>query len=362
MNSVKRRSLAEPLSNERGAVAVMTAVFSLALLVAAAAAIDIGHALVAKNELQNTADAAALGGARALGAIYAGMTVAQQETYALTSGHRAMIVAAVQTIAVQNSAAGVSITILPTDIEIGTWHPEDPNDPVHQDLAPPKAVRVTARRDASANGAISTFFAQVAKVSPINVNAVATAELASPVGQTAPGQLNVPFGISTYYFTQFGCGDTIKFYPNDGTPQACSAWHTFDQSPASAKRLETIINGLRTGTYQSPATHPGMDLNFTNGNLASVFPDLIKLYNAKKDANGNWDVFVPVYDSPNCDANSNRGALPIVGYAKARVTNVQGSPNHLITATVQCNMIEGNTTGGGPPFGPVLSPIPGLVE
>ena len=38
------------------------------------------------------------------------------------------------------------------------------------------------------------------------------------VGQTAPGQLDVPFGISAYYFTQFGCGDAIKFYPNDGTP------------------------------------------------------------------------------------------------------------------------------------------------
>lgn len=337
----------------------MTAIFLLVLLAAMAAAIDIGHALVAKNELQNTADAAALAGTRALGIVYEGMTPAQQQTYTLTSGARATIVAAVQATAVANSAAGVPITVNAADIAIGTWNP---TTRIHTSTVnQPKAVRVWARRDGAANGAISTFLAGVMGLTSVNVNAVATADMTA-VGQTAPGQLDVPFGISTFYFTQFGCGNTIKFYPNDGTPQACSAWHTFDQSPANANRLRTIIDGLRTGTYQSPATQPGMDLNFTNGNLASVFPNLIQLYNAKKDANGNWDVFVPVYDSPNCAANSNRGPLPIVGYAEARITNVQGSPNHLITATVLCNIFEGNTTGGGPPYGPVLSTIPGLVE
>ena len=114
------------------------------------------------------------------------------------------------------------------------------------------------------------------------------------------------------------------------------------------------------GSYQSPATAPGDSLNFTNGNVASAFPNLINLYNAKKDANGYWDVFVPVYQSPDCAPPN--GALPIIGYAEARITNVQGAPNFLISATILCNIFEGNTTGGGPPFGPVLSTIPGLVE
>lgn len=357
MNNVKRKQLLDALGNEHGAVAVMTAILLVVLLAMAAGAIDIGHALVAKNELQNTADAAALAGTRALGLVYEGMTPAQQQAYTLTGGDQATIVTAVQTTAAANSAAGVSITINAADIAIGTWNP---TTRVHTPTVnQPKAVRVWARRDAAANGAISTFLAGVIGMTSIGVNAVATADMTA-VGQTTPGQLDVPFGISTYYFTQFGCGDTIKFYPNDGTPQACSAWHTFDQSPASANTLRTIIDGLRTGSYQSPGTAPGDMLNFTNGNVASAFPNLIDLYNAKKDANGNWDVFVPVYQSDECTPPN--GALPIVGYAEARITNVQGSPNHLITATVLCNIFEGNTTGGGPPFGPVLSTIPGLVE
>lgn len=347
-----------PVSNSRGVAAVMTALFMVVLLAMGAAAIDIGHALVARNELQNVSDAAALAGTRALGLVYEGMSIAAQQSYTLSGGDQATVVAAVQATASANSAAGVPITIDPADVAIGTWNPYTrTHTPT---LNQPKAVRVLARRDASANGAISTFLANVVGMSSVDVRAVATADM-SAVGQTAPGQLDVPFGISSYYFTQFGCGDAIKFYPNDGTPMACSAWHTFDLSPANANTLRnTVINGLLNGTYTTPATSPGDTLNFINGNVASAFPNLINLYNAKKDANGNWDVFVPVYDSPSCTPPT--GPLPIVGYAEARITNVQGAPNFLISATILCNIFEGNTTGGGPPYGPVLSTIPGLVE
>ena len=336
----------------------MTALFLVVLLAMGAAAIDIGHALVARNELQNVSDAAALAGTRALGVMYEGLTVAEQQSYVLSSGDAAAVIAAVQATASANTAAGVSITIDPADVAIGTW---DPYTRTHTPTVnQPKAVRVLSRRDASANGAISTFLANIVGMSSVDVRAVATADM-SAVGQTAPGQLDVPFGISEFYFTQFGCGDYIKFYPNDGTPQACSAWHTFDLSPANANTLRnTVIDGMTNGTYQSPGTSPGDTLNFINGNVASAFPNLINLYNAKKDANGNWDVFIPVYESPSCAPPN--GAIPIIGYAEARITNVQGSPDHLIEATILCNIFEGNTTGGGPPYGPVLSTIPGLVE
>jgi len=347
-----------PLNNSRGVTAVVVAIFLTVLLAMGAAAIDIGHALVARNELQNVSDAAALAGTRALGIIYEGMTNAQQQSYVLTGGDQAIVEAAVQATANANSAAGVAITINASDIQIGVWNlaTRTHTPTVNQ----PKAVRVISRRDPSANGAISTFLANVVGMSSVSVGAVATADMTA-VGQTAPGQFDVPFAISEYYFTEFGCGDAIKFYPNDGTPQACSAWHTFDQSPANANTLRTIVDGMiPPPTYLSPATTPGGDLNFTNGNVASAFPNLINLYNAKKDAYGNWDIFTPVYQSPDCTPPN--GAIPIIGYAAARITNVQGAPNFLISATILCNIFEGNTTGGGPPFGPVLSTIPGLVE
>jgi len=352
------KHLMKPLNNSRGVTAVVVAIFMTVLLAMGAAAIDIGHALVARNELQNVSDAAALAGTRALGFIYENMTQTAQQTYVLTGGDQAIIETAVQTAANANSAAGVAITINASDIQIGIW------DPATRTLTPtvnqPKAVRVLSRRDASANGTISTFLANVIGMSSLSVGAVATADMTA-VGQTGPGELDVPFAISEYYFTQFGCGDSIKFYPNDGTPQACSAWHTFDQSPANANTLKTIIDGMTNNTYQSPATTPGDNLNFINGNVASTFPNLINLFNSKKDpSTGYWDVFIPVYQSSECTPPN--GAIPIIGYAKARITAVQGAPNFLIQATILCNIFEGNTVGGGSPFGPVFSTIPGLVE
>jgi Flp pilus assembly protein TadG len=296
MNKPMMKHVMESLNNSRGVTAVVVAIFLTVVLAMGAAAIDIGHALVARNELQNVSDAAALAGTRALGIIYEGMTPAAQQSYTLTGGDKAIVEAAVQATANANSAAGVSITIAPSDIAIGLW---DPATRTHTPTVnQPKAVRVMSRRDASANGAISTFLANVVGMSSISVGAVATADMTA-VGQTGPGELNVPFAISEYYFTQFGCGDSIKFYPNDGTPQACSAWQTFNQSPSNANTLKQIINGMipTPPTDQSPATAPGDSLNFTNGNVASAFPNLINLFNAKKDSSAvppSWDVFVPV--------------------------------------------------------------------
>ena len=352
----------EPVRNERGAVAATVALFLVVLLAMGAAAIDVGHSMVARNELQNASDAAALAGARALGVIYTGLTPTAQQAYMLTAGDRATIVAQAQTAAASNNAAGVPVTINAADVQIGIW------DPVARVLNPtaaqPKDVRVITRRDGAANGPVSTFLAQVVGITSVNVNAAATAEL-SAIGSTTPGALNVPFAISQFYFTSgFGCGNVITFYPSNGTPQSCAGWQTFDSPSHSDITLRNIINGLRTGTFTSPGTEAGISsVNMTNGTLSNPsWNALINLYNSQKDASGGWDVFVPVYAGTTAASCNPSGFTPIVGYATARVTSVQGQPNAQILATIQCNVYEGNTSGGGPPFGPTFATIPGLVE
>lgn len=361
MKSTLITKLMSPINDSRGVTLVTVAVMMTVLLAMAAAAIDIGHALVARNELQNVSDAAALAGTRALGVIYEGLTPAAQKTYVLSSGDRAAIVTRVQTAAAANHAAGVPITINAGDVQIGIW------DPATRVLTPtvnqPRDVRVIARRDGAANGPISTFLAQVVGMTSINVSAAATAEL-SAVGSTGPGVLNVPFAISQYYFTAFGCGNVIMFYPSDGTPQSCAGFQSFDDPSHSDITLRNIINGLANGTYTSPATEAGISsIDMTNGTLSTpTWNALINLFNVKKDASGGWNVFVPVYagtDASSCHPNN---WMPIVGYAEARVTSVVGKPNPQIVATIQCDIFQGPSSGGGPPFGPVFATIPGLVE
>ena len=193
--------LMKPLRNSRGAAAVMVALTLTVLLAMGAAAIDIGHALVARNELQNAADAAALAGARTLGIAYEGMTPAQMATYTLTGGDQAAIVAAAQTTSALNQAAAVNVAVNAADVQVGLWN--SGTKTFTPTANQPRSVRVVTHRDGSANGPISTFLANVVGMSTVNVSAAATAELTA-IGSTPPGALDFPVAISELFFSQFG--------------------------------------------------------------------------------------------------------------------------------------------------------------
>jgi len=372
MNNVKKSKLMACPEDSRGAAAVMVSIMIVVLLAAGAAAIDIGHALVARNELQNVSDAAALAGDRALAIIYQGMSPAAQQSYVLTGGDQATIVAAAQATALANSAAGVPITVNAADIAIGYWNfgtrTFTPGNAV------PTAVRVIARRDGAANGPISTFLANIVGMSSVNVGAVGTANL-GPINAVPPATMDAPFGISQFYFNSgFGCGDTIQFSPSNGTPQSCAGWTSYDQSPFNNNTMRSIVNQMAQGNNPSPGAVAGQtSLVFGNGNLGNqTWTALENLYQYHINNDGEWISLVPVYGDNDCQPNLWK---PIVGFASVKITFVggPGNPNNALNCTggnvapgcirgvVQCNVFNGNA-GGGIPFGPTFSTIPGLVE
>jgi Flp pilus assembly protein TadG len=365
MNSLSRykgseamciRCLLAPLRNSRGAAAVMVAITMVVMLAMAAMALDVGHALVARNELQNAADAGALAGARALGLIYESMPSSSYASYVISTGDTATVSSAVQSTALLNAAAGANISVNGGDIQVGVW------DSATRTFTPtanvPRAVRVITRRDGAANGPISTFLAQVIGVTSVNVNAVATAQLTA-IGSSIPGALDLPLAISELFFSQFGCGDSIMLYPSNGTPQSCAGFTTFDQAPPNDSRMRSILDGMIAGTYQSPSTIAGQtQLQFTNGTLSNPTWDaLTALFQQRSAGTGYWDAFVPVYQGNDCSPS---GAITIAGYATMRITNVHGQPGATITGNVQCPQFESGV-GGGPGFG-VFTTLPGLVE
>ena len=72
---------------QRGAVAVMTGLVAIALLAFMGLAVDLGHAYVGTSELQNSADAAALAGAKELDQTLAGVTAAVNKAVAIAAQH-----------------------------------------------------------------------------------------------------------------------------------------------------------------------------------------------------------------------------------------------------------------------------------
>lgn len=346
-----------PLENERGAAAVMVSLFLVVLLAMGAAAIDIGHGMVARNELQNASDAAALAGTRTLGLVYEGLTPAEMQTYVLTGGDQTAIFNAVQGAGVANLAAGVAVTVSTSDIQIGQW------DAATRIFTPtvnqPRAVRVLTRRDSTANGPIATFLGGVVGLASMSPNAVATAELTA-IGSTALGALDLPLAISELFFSQYGCGDSIMLYPSNGTPESCAGFMTYDQSPSNDITFRNIVTGLTDGSYQTPPTTAGQTyMNFTNGTLSNPsWNALVDLFNLKRGSTCCWDALVPVYEGNDCSPS---GSILIKGYANIRITNIQGPPNHTITGNVECPQFETGGVGGGPAYG-VFTTVPGLVE
>jgi Flp pilus assembly protein TadG len=337
----------------------MVAITMTVLLAMAAATIDIGHALVAKNELQNSADAGALAGARALGILYEGMTPAAMGSYQLSGGDAATIKTAVQTTAVLNVAAGVNITVNAGDVQIGLWN--SATRTFTPTVIQPRSVRVITRRDGTANGPISTFLASAVGMTSVNVGAVATAELTA-LASTPPGALDLPLAISQLFFSQNGCGNAIMLYPSNGNPQSCAGFTTFDQTPSSNATMLAIINGMINQTYTTPSTTSATSqLNFTNGTLSNgTWNALVSLFQLRSAGTSprHWDALVPVYEGNDCSPS---GAIPIIGYANIQITNIHGQPGATIVGNVTCPLFQAGGVGGGPVFG-VFSTLPGLVE
>jgi hypothetical protein len=318
---------------------------------------------VTQNELQNIADAGALAATRQLGVVYAGLTPEQQKdkTRSLTADEKAQMLAVLEKVAGLNKAGGKSgIVISASDISIGTW--DFATKTLTPTLIRPTAVSVTARRDDNVNGPIRTFFAGVMGKSGMNVAASATAAL-GPLGSLAPGEGNIPVGISKRWFDEGrACGDSIKFHPT-GTLDGCAGWHTFKDGPANASRLTKTLTGLEENTYKSPEIIAGQtELEFSGGTLASAFDAMKSLYDANKGSDGTWDVKIPVYDSDDCSNPS--GTLLIVGFATATVTQVIEAPDKQFIAEVTCDEILDGRPGGTVVDGGLspLSTVPALVS
>ncbi|BAL26417.1 pilus assembly protein TadG-related protein [Azoarcus sp. KH32C] len=75
-------------SRQRGVTAIMTGLMAVVLFAFGGLVLDLGHLYIAKSELQNAADAAALAGAKELNHTAAGVTAAVNKAIAIAAQHR----------------------------------------------------------------------------------------------------------------------------------------------------------------------------------------------------------------------------------------------------------------------------------
>ncbi len=167
-------SINERLRHQRGAVAIWFALLLPVLLGLAALAVDLARIHLVKVELQNAADAAAMGGARSLTDAGALSGDAFNWTAAADSA---------RAFAKRNVANGVKIQ--DANIETGYWNLQNPSSGLHGTLGTGDvpAVRATiAIAEGQNSGPLNLLFAPILGIGESNVQASAIAVIAPPKG------------------------------------------------------------------------------------------------------------------------------------------------------------------------------------
>ena len=225
-------------SNRRGTILVLVAFLSVPLIGIVAFAVDYGHLMKVRCDLQRYADCAAL--------------AAVQDLIPDPTGYQdlAAVQAATRDYVTQNLGSG--FTVLNSDIEMGRYDP----DTIYSQVSLLNSgvydtVRVTLRRDSSANTKVPLFFAKVFGMNDSDVVATGTAVLQKG-RYLLPGADVLPFAVPKHEWNALNPGDEWVIY-GDGKMEDLSGnvvpgnWGTLDignENNSTSDLGDQIVNGL----------------------------------------------------------------------------------------------------------------------
>jgi hypothetical protein len=225
-------------SKRRGTILVFVAIFSVPLIGIVALAVDYGHLMKIRSDLQRYADCTALAAVQGLVPDEMG----NQDLDAVRAATREYVV--------KNLGAG--FTVLDSDIEIGRY---DPNTIYSQVTLLNSGIydtlRVKLRRDSSANSAVPLFFANVFGMSSSDVVASSTAVLQK--GRFLPPGADVlPFAVPEAEWDTLSEGDEWSIYGDgkildDDGNTIPGNWGTLDigsEANSTSDLGDQVVNGL----------------------------------------------------------------------------------------------------------------------
>ena len=361
----RKTRLGSFMRDTEGAVAVMTVLILVALLGMAALAIDLGQIYFVRNDLQNTADAAALAAA--------GKLITTQNGVAVRDANAAQQ-AALTVAQLQRQLAGLP-DIAPgarndLTITFGEWNLKtgDPTTAWTEigstcgSTSNANAIRITLHRGVgTVTGPVINLFAGIFGVNTSDVQATATAYLGY-TNEVQTGGVQVPlalpstgansplasngragwfaslFGPSeavatttkTYVFKDTG-GSTVPtnvptspvaaLDPNQGYFFTPAANPTYNDVPATIQNIiaKTYTPSLK-GTAKVPVLVPDLKVGdqiwpaseypWGSSNMKPIFDNLTTAYNAKKDANGKWHTTVVVHGLKSTASLTGKSGFP----------------------------------------------------
>jgi hypothetical protein len=341
---------------ERGAVAAFVVFCLVALVAFVALALNLGHLMAVRGELQNAADMAALSGAGVLDGTAA--NVANAPTTARTFGND------------NRTDSHVAMGVANGDITVGTWSMTARTfTPATATTAPTDvvAVRVRTYRDATHSGPVDVLFGSFLGRSQSNVAASAIAVAGGP-SQVPCAQM--PIAISACYVDPDAnvCGQTFRIYfanniINNG------AWTTFDLG-ANAADIVALLNGAVSNPPVCTPLLTGKSVNLINGQVNVGCQDLAN--NVWQQAGGTSKQWVvPVIDlgtpcpPPGTPQSYNKTAT-VKTFIYISITAVScgggaGQGGKYIEAVVGCDQVAPGGSIAGGPFNQSINPMPPVL-
>ena len=177
---------------EQGIITPVLAVCLAVGLGFLALSVDLGQLFVARNELQNIADAAALAGAKKL------IQAKDPANPDLAAVYCSDAIATAQAVAADNRSLGTVMTVSNADVTLGQWNLTNGTFNKTGCSTNPldvTAIQVTVTRDGTENPSIASFFGGILGSTTMNSSATAVAYL----GLAGTSSLTIPFGVSTNY-------------------------------------------------------------------------------------------------------------------------------------------------------------------
>lgn len=352
--------------DETGAVAVITALCLGVFIMLLALVLDIGHIMSVRSELQNAADASVLAGARELR-----NTPPSQGHMTPFTGIPNCGTATTVSSNLINTTDAQDIAIAAVDIELGHWGwPKEPDFPLNQFVplsacsANVNAIRVTARKDASINEPVTTWFARILGIETVDVTSRQAIAAQGYVNQVVPGRV-FPVAINQDWLNgvlaQPIPAGGILFNPDK---QDNGGWAAPpDQNPNAADLKNWVDNG-----WNEEVSINDM-ISLANGVDASVIQEIkqqlkghTQPYTVGGQSVSGWMVLAPVVA-----VDKFTGETRVVALQPMIITSVnapsEGDKTLQVMFYNQPVLVDGGLSGGVfTPTNTAWSTIPRLVQ
>ncbi len=335
MNTVKGKYMKRGFiaADQSGGILVLVAVLFVVLLGVAAFAIDIGHLMVVKNEVQNAADAGALAGARMLYTSITGTAIT------INAGANAIAYSAATANTSDSSSVEVPLverghwcfSCIGPDGKPGVFTPNSDltsytlTGPlsfaaIDSDTSLVNAVRVVASRGPALPAA--SYFASIFGFSGFSLSADAVAW----VGFSGTNiHVDQPIAICQESVQDPGgnficsCGRMINS-SGSGYASESGAWTNLQQgdnacngaSPASVVK-PLVTEGCTDGQISGITLSSGQEMTTVNGQMESVFSALYNCWQSQTP-NQPWKITLPMIEcgsSPPGPCNTLVGAITV---------------------------------------------------